>query len=163
MYAYRTIRLCTKDCLCLYVCPTGATDTESGQVDFTKCIGCGMCVKSCPNHALSLVPEQFPVQQLHHKDVCDTMFALAKDKSEAEAICHALAAEAKDPIERQFMTAFEMSFRRQAEDLYRECGYMLPQSANARQLLTLMLENNDSAFPLEAAEQLLAKLQVQSK
>ena len=24
-YAVRNIRLCTKDCLCLYVCPTGAT------------------------------------------------------------------------------------------------------------------------------------------
>ena len=27
-YAVRNLRLCTKDCLCLYVCPTGATDTE---------------------------------------------------------------------------------------------------------------------------------------
>ena len=24
-YAVRNLRLCTKDCLCLYVCPTGAT------------------------------------------------------------------------------------------------------------------------------------------
>ena len=40
MHAVRNIRLCTKDCLCLYVCPTGATDTETGQVDASKCIGC---------------------------------------------------------------------------------------------------------------------------
>ena len=33
MRAVRNIRLCTKDCLCLYVCPTGATDTETGQID----------------------------------------------------------------------------------------------------------------------------------
>ena len=26
-YAVRNIRLCEKDCLCLYVCPTGATNT----------------------------------------------------------------------------------------------------------------------------------------
>ena len=54
MYAVRNLRLCTKDCLCLYVCPTGATDTENGQVDAKKCIGCGLCVKACPSHALSL-------------------------------------------------------------------------------------------------------------
>ena len=33
MKAVRNIRLCTKDCMCLYVCPTGATDTENGQID----------------------------------------------------------------------------------------------------------------------------------
>lgn len=27
-YAARNLRLCTKDCLRLYVCPTGTTDTE---------------------------------------------------------------------------------------------------------------------------------------
>ena len=32
-YAVRNIRLCTKDCLCLYVCPTGATDTENSIID----------------------------------------------------------------------------------------------------------------------------------
>ena len=39
--AVRNLRICSKDCLCLYVCPTGATDTETGQIDFEKCIGCG--------------------------------------------------------------------------------------------------------------------------
>ena len=28
-FAVRNLRLCTKDCLCLYVCPTGATDTRA--------------------------------------------------------------------------------------------------------------------------------------
>ena len=31
--AVRNIRLCTKDCLCLYVCPVGATDTEDSIID----------------------------------------------------------------------------------------------------------------------------------
>ena len=31
-YAGTNIRLCTKDCLCLYVCPTGATDTEDSII-----------------------------------------------------------------------------------------------------------------------------------
>ena len=31
-YAVRNLRLCTKDCLCLYVCPVGATDTEDSII-----------------------------------------------------------------------------------------------------------------------------------
>ena len=31
-YAVRNLRLCTKDCLCLYVCPTGASDTEDSII-----------------------------------------------------------------------------------------------------------------------------------
>ena len=64
MHAVRNIRLCTKDCLCLYVCPTGATDTETGQIDREICIsGCRLCVDACPSHAISLVPEEYPLKQ----------------------------------------------------------------------------------------------------
>ena len=42
-FAVRNLRLCTKDCLCLYVCPTGASDTENSVIDTDKCIGCGPC------------------------------------------------------------------------------------------------------------------------
>ena len=41
--AVRNVRLCEKDCLCLYVCPTGASDTENSVIDTEKCIGCGAC------------------------------------------------------------------------------------------------------------------------
>ena len=51
-YAVRNLRLCTKDCLCLYVCPTGATDTENSVIDPDKCVGCGACAKSCPHRAI---------------------------------------------------------------------------------------------------------------
>lgn len=40
--AVRNLRLCTKDCLCLYVCPTGAADTENSIIDPAKCIGCAV-------------------------------------------------------------------------------------------------------------------------
>ena len=36
-FAVRNLRLCTKDCLCLYVCPVGATDTENSIIDVDKC------------------------------------------------------------------------------------------------------------------------------
>ncbi|MEN6419506.1 MAG: rubrerythrin, partial [Clostridiaceae bacterium] len=74
MYAVRNIRLCTKDCLCLYVCPTGATDTETGQIDRGKCIsGCRVCVDACPSHAISLVPESYPSQQEKKQTVLAAM------------------------------------------------------------------------------------------
>ncbi|MGD9560148.1 MAG: 4Fe-4S binding protein, partial [Oscillospiraceae bacterium] len=63
MRAVRNLRLCTKDCLCLYVCPVGATDTEAGQVNGEKCVGCGMCAAACPSGALAMVPERYPPQQ----------------------------------------------------------------------------------------------------
>ena len=50
-FAMRNLRLCTKDCLCLYVCPTGAADTENSIIDREKCIGCGECVIQCPTRA----------------------------------------------------------------------------------------------------------------
>ncbi len=163
MHAFRTIRLCTKDCLCLYVCPTGATDTENGQVDFDKCIGCGMCVRSCPSHAISLVPDNYPPQQPKTEKVCESIFDAAKVDCEGESVCRALGKGTDDPVFRQLMSALEMSFRRQSEDLYRECGYMLPQSPNTRKMLTSMLSIDDPAFPKAEVEKLLSKLQVQER
>ena len=61
--AVRNLRLCTKDCLCLYVCPVGATDTENSVIDVEKCIGCGMCAQACPSGAISMVPKEYPAQQ----------------------------------------------------------------------------------------------------
>ena len=84
MFAVRNLRLCTKDCLCLYVCPTGAADTETGQVDREKCTGCGACVSACPSHALSLMPDTLPPPQPKAPEVREELAALARSKAGLE-------------------------------------------------------------------------------
>ena len=75
--AVRNLRLCTKDCLCLYVCPYGATDTENSIIDVDKCNGCGLCAQACPSGAISMVPVEFPPQQSKTDEVKATLNELA--------------------------------------------------------------------------------------
>ena len=147
-YAVRNIRLCTKDCLCLYVCPTGATDTENSIIDVTKCIGCGDCAEACPSGAISMVPESFPPQQEKTSDVVNALRALMRSKSEQEGI----AAE----LPGKLAAAIEKSNHIMAEDIIRESGYMLPQSQNTINFLkSLLNEENSEEFPRETVEKLL--------
>jgi Fe-S-cluster-containing hydrogenase component 2 len=163
MHASRNIRLCTKDCLCLYVCPTGASDTENGQIDFKKCIGCGRCVKACVSHAIAMIPDtyEYPPQQKHEAGVVSSVKKLAASKAEQEQIARKAMSAAADPVEKQFAEALMKSNRKMAEDLYREAGYMLPQSRNAHDFLKFLLDREpDEEFPKEAVQELLKLLPV---
>lgn len=154
--AVRNLRLCTKDCLCLYVCPVGATDTENSIIDVEKCLGCGVCARACPSGAISMVPAEYPPQQKKTEAVTGPSFALAEGKARQEKIALQLAETAETDGLYRLMTAFAKSVRLVNEDLLRESGYMLPQSANARQLLKELVKNPPSDdFPAEAAEELL--------
>ena len=149
--AVRNVRLCEKDCLCLYVCPTGASDTENSVIDVQKCIGCGACADACPARAISLVPRTYPPQQPKSDNVIGALRQLVSSKAEQEL----LAAALPGPLAK----ALEKSNRIMMEDLLRESGYMLPQSGNARKALEEMLANAQNAgFPAETVEQLLASI-----
>lgn len=163
MHAVRNTRLCMKDCLCLYVCPTGATNTETGQIDIVKCIGCGMCAKACPHHALTIVPDTYPVQQPKRKDVVEPLYGVLRNKVEAELVATSLC-DSEDPVARTMAVALRESFRRQSEDMVREAGYMLPQSKNVRDMLEhIAATEMDPNFPTEAVLSLLRSLQVQDR
>jgi rubrerythrin/Fe-S-cluster-containing hydrogenase component 2 len=147
-YAVRNIRLCTKDCLCLYVCPTGATDTENSIIDVDKCIGCGDCADACPSGAISMVPKEYPKQQNKTQPVIDALKALTRSKSEQENIVAGLPGK--------LAVAIEKSNHIMAEDIIREAGYMLPQSENAQEFLQSLLgEKQPEGFPKETVKKLL--------
>jgi rubrerythrin/NAD-dependent dihydropyrimidine dehydrogenase PreA subunit len=160
MHAVRNIRLCTKDCLCLYVCPTGATDTETGQIDAEKCIsGCRACVDACPSHAISLIPDEFPPQQEKTAAVRISLQSLSVSKAQQEQIAATIAETSDNPIARQLAKAITMSNRLMTEDLLREAGFMLPQSQNVVDFLkSLLSDNQPDDFPKEVVEKLLAIL-----
>jgi rubrerythrin/NAD-dependent dihydropyrimidine dehydrogenase PreA subunit len=161
MHAVRNIDLCTKDCLCLYVCPTGATDTETGQIDALKCLdGCRICVDACPSHAISLIPEEFPPQQKKTIEVKRAMLNLAESKVKQEKIAEYIESSTDNPILSQLARALSVSNRLLTEDIIRESGYMLPQSENVQMLLQELLNKDQSeGLPKETITRLLGILQ----
>ncbi len=146
--AVRNLRLCTKDCLCLYVCPTGATDTENSIIDPEKCIGCGACFEACPSSAISMVPVEMPPQQKKEEKVVEALRALVQSKAEAENI----ASQLPDALS----VAVEKSSRLMAEDLIREAGFMLPQSGNTKAFLESI--KNYPGIPLDVVNTLLKSI-----
>lgn len=162
--AVRNLRLCTKDCLCLYVCPVGATDTENSVIDSSKCIGCGMCAQACPSAAISMVPIEYPPQQKKHPDVLASARVLTKSKSKQENIALELAKNADADGLYRLMKAVSKSVRLVNEDLFREAGYMLPQSGNTFALLKELADHPPAEnFPVQTAKELLSKINFNEK
>ena len=151
-FAVRNIRLCEKDCLCLYVCPTGATDTENSVIDTETCIGCGACAEACPSKAISMVPKEYPPQQPKDDYVTAALRKLVSAKAEQEQMAACLPGT--------LAKAVEKATRIMAEDLLRETGFMLPQSGSTRSLLEQLQKQYTGIpdFPAEDVRFLLNTL-----
>jgi len=126
-FAFRNLRMCSKECLCLYVCPTGATNTENSIIDTSKCTGCGLCADACTSGAISLVPYMYPPQQSHTEPVITALRGLARKKTEVELAASILPG--------RLAKALERSTRVIAEDIIRETGYLLPQGQESQKFI----------------------------
>ena len=155
-HAYRNIKLCSKDCLCLFVCPTGATNNETGQIDFSKCIGCGACANACPARAITMVPNNYPKQQEKNNNVINALLDVAKSKIEENKILNGLLENANGE-EKKLLKALIYSNTVIIEDLMREAGFMLPQSKNAHDLL-IKISHDEKVK--DVANKLLDKIRV---
>ncbi len=181
MYAIRNIRLCTKDCACLFVCPTGATDTENGQIDRAKCLdGCRRCVDACPSHAISLVLDNYPVHPPKNQKVKNALLAFMDRKyaEELQARAFANAGKAANGTKganeatatpgagiangARLAKALAVSLRTVAEDCAREADFLIPQGKASRELLQdLLAEKPQMAgkvFPEAEIQELLGLL-----
>ena len=142
-HAYRNIKLCSKDCLCLFVCPTGATNNETGQIDFSKCIGCGACAVSCPSRAITMIPNTMPDPQIKSKKVIDKLFEIANNKiSEIEILKHILENSKNEDV--RLIEALIYSNKIVIEDLMREADFMLPQGKKSLLLLSRLSKNEET-------------------
>lgn len=148
--AVRNVSKCTKDCLCLYVCPTGAADTENSIIDVEKCIGCGACANACPSKAISMIPKVLPPQQKHDEEVLNKMNALFKNKIKTENYTKG--------VNKKLIKAINLSNRIMAEDISRESGYMLPQSKNSKDFLENLIKRDLPDNILKEVEYLIKNL-----
>ena len=136
MYASRNIALCNKDCVCLFICPTGATDTETGQIDRATCIdGCRLCVDACPSHAIYLVVQRYAEPAPKKASVAEPMMELCERKARQERLALGIAENAAGPGGARLARALGRSARILAEDCAREAGYMIPQCHATHEIL----------------------------
>jgi Fe-S-cluster-containing hydrogenase component 2 len=151
MYAVRNSKLCTKDCLCLFVCPTGATDTETGQIDASKCLdGCRLCVDACPSHAISLMVTTFPKREETQSDISHSLKNLLHSKvAQIQQVSQDTSLLAR---------ALHHSLKILGEDCAREDGYMIAQDTKSIELLRSLLDCEDPKLPKEVIKKLLATL-----
>lgn len=160
-HAYRDLKICSKDCLCLFVCPTGASNNETGQIDFEKCIGCGACALACPAKAISMIPNKMPPQQKKDPAVIHELNMVIKQKVEAVRHFKSIMEKATTEEEKHLYQAFIHANKVMVEDLFREAGYMLPQSSYTHQLLMYLKE--DSSVNQKNVDSLLNQLEVNDK
>ena len=96
--AVRNLRLCTKDCLCLYVCPTGASDTENSVIDNRQVRGLRhLRPPPAPAGPSRWCRWSNPPQQKKAGAVLAPAYALANAKARQEQAARQLARRRRNP------------------------------------------------------------------
>jgi ferredoxin len=135
MFAARNIALCTKDCACLFVCPTGATDTEDGTIDAEKCIdGCRLCVDACPSAAIHLVYQRIPKRRLPQEELTEVLAGLLQSKASLFLQSKLTAEAAKSKTTAGLFAALALSNQVLGEDCIRESGYLVAEPEPVEEL-----------------------------
>ncbi|MGM0509216.1 MAG: 4Fe-4S ferredoxin [Fusobacteriota bacterium] len=144
MFAVRNGSLCTKDCVCLYVCPTGATATEDGSIDKSKCLdGCRLCVDACPSNAIYLLPEKLPVTKKLTDDISEGLYNITKKYGDIYFDLVKTIEKEENKNRRRLMKALAHSTKILSEDGIRGAGYLKPEVEIFEQLLKKN-ENNEN-------------------
>ena len=158
VYAHRDLKICSKDCLCLFVCPTGATNNETGQIDASKCIGCGACAAACPAKAITLIPRKMPPQQKKTEEVIEALNKIVQNKILQLWQLNDLLQKSTSLEERKLWKALKHSNMVVLEDIMREKGYMLQKKKNTHDFLESLKSEKD--IDQKVVEQLLQSLEV---
>jgi ferredoxin len=63
----------------------------AAEIDYDRCIGCGLCISACPDDALSLVPKpgekrDVPVENLHEQLVRATKRRRGEEVDEKQVV-----------------------------------------------------------------------------
>lgn len=136
MFAARNIELCTKDCSCLFVCPTGATDTEDGTIDAEKCIdGCRLCVDACPSAAIHLVYQRIPKRDLPQNQLTEVLSRLLVGEASRFVQSKIVSENEESKKAVAFFAGLALSNRVLAEDCIRESGYLVPDGERLAELV----------------------------
>ena len=104
-----------------------------------------------------MVPYQYPKQQPKDDIVLERLNKLIQSKVIQEQMASYIYNNSENDLEKQLAKAIIRANRLMTEDLYREAGFMLPQSNNTKEFLEKLLESNES-LPKDDIKKLLELL-----
>ena len=105
-----------------------------------------------------MLPRVYPKQKVKDIRVVKELFIIADSKIEQIKILKYLMSKSNNDDEKRLYKALIHSNKVIIEDLFREAGYMLPQSSNANKLLISLKDKDEEVDKI--INKLLDKLEI---